>query len=75
MIFYSFLTYMITYFLSWFFRDPVEGEKDPRVKGDKDVKTRTKAEIEQMREKGRLKREENKSMMAKVNSGKRYDED
>ena len=67
---------MITYFLSWFFRDPVEGPTDPRVRGDKDVKTRTKAELELMREKGRLKREENKSVMAKFNSAtKRYEED
>jgi len=59
MIFYSFIMYVVSYFLSWFFKGPEE-EQDPRVKGDKDVKTRTKAELELIREKGRLKREENK---------------
>jgi hypothetical protein len=56
-MFYSLLSYLIVWFLSWLFREPITtGMSDP------DVETRRKAEIERMREAGRKKREENKKI-------------
>jgi hypothetical protein len=52
MILYSFIFYMITYFLSWLFRAPEEFKSN-----DPDVKVRTQAELERLREKGRAMRE------------------
>jgi hypothetical protein len=52
MILYSFIFYMITYFLSWLFRAPEEFKSN-----DPDVKVRTQAEVERLREKGRTMRE------------------
>ncbi len=53
--FYSLFCYLIVWFLSWLFSEPItSGTRDP------DVETKRKAELERLKEIGRKKREENK---------------